>query len=35
MTVVHSVNIMILILLISVAIVIYYILRYDYYFPNE
>ena len=35
MTVVHSVNIMVLILLISVGIVIYYILRYDYYFPNE
>ena len=32
MTVVHSVNVMILILLISVAIVIYYILRYDHYF---
>jgi len=35
MTVVHGVNIMILILLISVSIVIYYILRYDHYFPNE
>ena len=35
MTVVHSVNIMILILLISVSIVIYYILRYDHFFPND
>jgi len=35
MTVVHSVNVMILLLLISVGIVIYYILRYDHYFPND
>jgi len=34
-TVVHSVNVMILLLLISVSIVIYYILRYDHYFPND
>ncbi len=35
MTVVHSVNVMILLLLISVGIVIYYIMRYDHYWPNE
>ena len=33
--VVHSVNIMIAILLVSVAVVIYYIFMYDTWYPNE
>ena len=33
--VVHSVNIMIAILLVSVGIVIYYIFMYDTWYPNE
>jgi len=35
MTVVHSVNVMILLLLISVSFVIYYIMTYDKNFPND
>ena len=33
--VVHSVNIMIAILLVSVGVVIYYIFMYDTWYPNE
>ena len=33
--VVHSVNIMIAILLVSVGVVIYYIIMYDTWYPNE
>ena len=33
--IVHSVNIMIAILLVSVAVVIYYIFMYDTWYPNE
>ena len=35
MTVVHSVNIMIVILLVAVSIIIYYILKYDEFYPND
>ena len=35
MSVVHSVNIMIMILLVAVSIVIYYILTYDEFYPND
>ena len=34
-TVTWSVNIMVAILLIAVTIIIYYIMRYDYLFPND
>ena len=33
--VVHSVNIMIAILLVSVGVVLYYIFMYDTWYPNE
>ncbi len=33
--IVHSVNIMIAILIVSVAVVIYYIFMYDTWYPNE
>ena len=33
--VVHSVNIMIAILLVSVGVVLYYIFMYDAWYPNE
>ena len=35
MQVVHSVNIMIAILLVAVSVVIYYILKYDEFYPND
>ena len=35
MTVVHSVNVMVAILLVAVSVVIYYILRYDEFYPNN
>ena len=35
MSVVHSVNIMVAILLVAVSVVVYYLIRYDYYFPND
>ena len=35
MTVVHSVNVMVAILLVAVSVIIYYILKYDEFYPND
>ena len=35
MEVVWSINIMVAILVLGVAVVIYYIMRYDHFFPND